>query len=49
MPTNAHAPTLSGDAAIPLYLAKPAGTAKAAIIVIPEIFGVTEGISYNFV
>lgn len=45
MPTNANAPTLSGDASIPLYLARPSGTAKAAIIVIPEIFGVNEGIA----
>ena len=45
MPTNANAPTLSGDAQIPLYLAKPEGEAKAAIIVIPEIFGVNEGIA----
>ncbi|HAU21599.1 MAG TPA: carboxymethylenebutenolidase [Erythrobacter sp.] len=45
MPTNANAPTLSGDAQIPLYLARPAGEAKAAIIVIPEIFGVNGGIA----
>lgn len=45
MPTNSNAPTLSGDAQIPLYLAHPSGGAKAAIIVIPEIFGVNEGIA----
>ena len=45
MPTNSNAPTLSGDAQIPLYLARPSGEAKAAIIVIPEIFGVNEGIA----
>ena len=45
MPTNANAPTLSGDAQIPLYLARPEGEVKAAIIVIPEIFGVNEGIA----
>lgn len=44
MPTNASATTLSGDEQIPLYVAKPAGDAKAAIIVIPEIFGVNSGI-----
>jgi len=37
-------PTLDGTAAIPAYAARPAGTAKAAIIVIPEIFGVNPGI-----
>lgn len=31
-------------AQIPAYVARPAGTPKAAIIVIPEIFGVNEGI-----
>ena len=29
---------------IPAYVARPAGTPKAAIIVIPEIFGVNPGI-----
>jgi len=32
------------DALFPAYLAAPAGTARAAIIVIPEIFGVNAGI-----
>ncbi|MFA9201450.1 MAG: dienelactone hydrolase family protein [Cypionkella sp.] len=37
-------PTLAGDAAFPVYLARPAAEARAAIIVIPEIFGVNPGI-----
>lgn len=37
-------PTLEGEANFPIYLAKPAGEATAAIIVIPEIFGVNAGI-----
>jgi len=37
-------PALDGDGAIPIYLARPSGSAKAAIIVVPEIFGVNEGI-----
>lgn len=36
--------TLSGDAEFPCYVAKPDGEAKAAIIVIQEIFGVNKGI-----
>lgn len=44
MPTNAQAPTLDGKGSIPLYVAKPAGAARGAIIVIQEIFGVNEGI-----
>ena len=35
---------LDEDALFGAYVAKPAGTAKAAIIVIPEIFGVNPGI-----
>ena len=35
---------LDEDALFAAYLARPAGTAKAAIIVIPEIFGVNPGI-----
>lgn len=35
---------LDGDGAIPAYLARPSGAAKAAIIVVPEIFGVNPGI-----
>ena len=37
-------PTLDGTGTFPAYLAKPQATAKAAIIVIPEIFGVNAGI-----
>ena len=35
---------LGEDALFPAYMAMPADTAKAAIIVIPEIFGVNPGI-----
>ena len=44
MATNTQIPSLDGAAEIPAYLARPAGTPKAAIIVIPEIFGVNPGI-----
>ena len=37
-------PALDGDDSIPAYLARPSGPAKAAIIVVPEIFGVNAGI-----
>ena len=37
-------PALNEDALFPAYLAAPVGAAKAAIIVIPEIFGVNAGI-----
>ncbi len=37
-------PTLDANASFPAYVARPEGTAKAAIIVIPEIFGVNPGI-----
>ncbi len=37
-------PTLDGSDAFQAYCAEPAGTAKAAIIVIQEIFGVNQGI-----
>ena len=37
-------PTLDGAGTFPTYLAKPQSTARAAIIVIPEIFGVNAGI-----
>lgn len=37
-------PTLDASARFPAYVARPAGPAKAAIIVIPEIFGVNPGI-----
>lgn len=36
--------TLGGDAEFPCYVARPAGKASAAIIVIQEIFGVNKGI-----
>ena len=36
--------TLEGDGTFPAYRADPVGEAKAAIIVIPEIFGVNPGI-----
>lgn len=44
MPTNVQVPTLEGDGRFPAYCAEPEGAARAAIIVIPEIFGVNEGI-----
>ena len=37
-------PALDGDGTIPAYLARPSATPRAAIIVVPEIFGVNEGI-----
>jgi carboxymethylenebutenolidase len=37
-------PSLDGSQSIPAYVARPSGAAKAAIIVIPEIFGVNQGI-----
>ena len=37
-------PALNNEGSIPAYLARPAGTPQAAIIVIPEIFGVNRGI-----
>ncbi|MXP44461.1 dienelactone hydrolase family protein [Allopontixanthobacter sediminis] len=36
--------TLSGEGSFEAYVAKPAGNAKAAILVIQEIFGVNQGI-----
>ena len=44
MTTNTAFPALDGSATIPAYVARPEGAAKAAIIVIPEIFGVNPGI-----
>jgi carboxymethylenebutenolidase len=44
MPETVQIPTLDGTATIPAYVARPVGPAKAAIIVIPEIFGVNSGI-----
>ncbi len=37
-------PAMDGEGSIPGYLATPAAAAKAAIIVVPEIFGVNAGI-----
>jgi carboxymethylenebutenolidase len=44
MGEKATIPALDGDGAIPVYIARPDGAPKAAIIVVPEIFGVNEGI-----
>lgn len=44
MATNTQFPSLDGAAQIPAYVARPSGTPKAAIIVIPEIFGLNPGI-----
>jgi carboxymethylenebutenolidase len=44
MAESAQIPTLDGNGTIPAHLARPAGTPKAAVIVIPEIFGVNAGI-----
>ena len=44
MDEKATIPALDGDGAIPVYIARPDGAPKAAIIVVPEIFGVNEGI-----
>lgn len=44
MTLNTAIQTLEGDTQFGAYLARPAGTAKAAIIVIQEIFGVNPGI-----
>lgn len=44
MTETVRIPSLKDDGTIPAYVARPAGTPKAAIIVIPEIFGVNPGI-----
>ncbi|MBX9644780.1 MAG: dienelactone hydrolase family protein [Novosphingobium sp.] len=44
MSETVQIPSLKHDGQIPAYVARPAGTPKAAIIVIPEIFGVNPGI-----
>jgi carboxymethylenebutenolidase len=44
MSETVQIPTLDTSAHIPAYVARPEGTSKAAIIVIPEIFGVNAGI-----
>jgi len=45
MPTNIRIPALDGEGSIPAYCARPEGAPRAAIIVIPEIFGVNAGIA----
>lgn len=42
--TTVTIPTLEGDASFNGYIARPQGSAKAAVIVIQEIFGVNPGI-----
>ncbi len=44
MSEQVQIPAYDGQGAIPAYVARPAGTPSAAIIVIPEIFGVNPGI-----
>lgn len=44
MTTNTQVPTLSGKELIPVYVARPEGTARGAIIVHQEVFGVNRGI-----
>ena len=44
MSTNTEIPTLSGDAKLPAYVARPSGTPRGAIIVYQEIFGVNSGV-----
>lgn len=44
MAETVHIPSLKNDGEIPAYVARPMGKPKAAIIVIPEIFGVNPGI-----
>lgn len=44
MSEQVQIPALNDEGSIPAYLARPAGTPNAAIIVIPEIFGVNPGI-----
>ena len=42
--TSVTIPTLEGDTHFTGYIARPQGPAKAAVIVIQEIFGVNPGI-----
>lgn len=44
MSQTVQIPAYDGAGSIPAYVARPASTPKAAIIVIPEIFGVNPGI-----
>ncbi len=43
-PTNSEIAALDGEGRIPAYVARPDADTTRAIIVIPEIFGVNEGI-----
>ena len=43
-PTNSEIAALDGEGRIPAYVARPDAATTRAIIVIPEIFGVNEGI-----
>lgn len=45
MPTNIAIPALDEEGTIPAYCARPAENPRAAILVIPEIFGVNAGIA----
>ena len=44
MSETVQIPSLKNDGTIPAYVARPEGIPRAAIIVIPEIFGVNPGI-----
>lgn len=44
MPANTRIPTLDTSGSFPAYCSEPEGGATAAIIVIPEIFGINAGI-----
>ena len=44
MTETVQIPAFKHDGPIPAYVARPAGAAKAGIVVIPEIFGVNAGI-----
>jgi carboxymethylenebutenolidase len=44
MSETVQIPSLKDDGTIPAYVARPPGTPRAALIVIPEIFGVNAGI-----
>lgn len=44
MAETVRIPTFEGDKSFPAYVARPAGTPRAAIIVVQEVFGVNPGI-----
>ncbi|MDE2434642.1 MAG: dienelactone hydrolase family protein [Sphingomonadales bacterium] len=44
MSETVQIPSLDGGETIPAFMARPSGAAKAAVIVIPEIFGINPGI-----